>query len=220
MSLAESHSAPTTERQGQHVDGLGGLADIYDQAFNLVNWQRTLPVNLIDTAQQLAQHPTLWAFRETVTPESVGRALVRGIPDMCDRQALIDDITLLTDAFCCLLGCDAAGLRIEIVDRAACPRFHVDHVPCRLVTTYHGPATQWLEHDHADRTKLGRGNNGLPDNQSGLILPHGSIQSLQTGDVVLLKGEKWPFNQGGGLVHRSPSVDASTRRLVLTLDPM
>lgn len=219
MSLAESLTA-AIELNGQHVRDLEGFADIYDPTINLVNWQRTLPTEVSDCAALLVQHPSLWAFRESVSLSNVAQALARGIPEICDRQALIDDIEQLTDAYCCLFECEEVGLRIEVVDRASCPRFHVDHVLCRLVTTYHGPATQWLEHQHVDRSKLGRGNKGLPDDQSGLILTNGRVQSLNTGDVVLLKGEKWPLNEGGGLVHRSPSIEAPARRLVLTLDPL
>jgi len=38
----------------------------------------------------------------------------------------------------------AAGTRITTLDRAMCPRFHVDRVPVRLIVTWGGPGTQWL----------------------------------------------------------------------------
>tara|TARA_R110000782_G_scaffold50302_3_gene109162 strand:- start:127 stop:561 length:435 start_codon:yes stop_codon:yes gene_type:complete len=43
-------------------------------------------------------------------------------------------------------------------------------------------------------------------------------QSLQAGQVALLKGERWQGNEGRGLVHRSPPLVAGERRLLLTLD--
>ncbi|WP_297291060.1 DUF1826 domain-containing protein [Oceanicoccus sp.] len=33
-----------------------------------------------------------------------------------------------------------------------------------------------------------------------------------------MKGELWEGNEGAGLVHRSPSLSAGERRLLLTLD--
>ena len=99
-----------------------------------------------------------------------------------------------------------------------CPRFHVDRVPCRLVTTYAGKATQWLAHDRVDRSKLGPGSEGKPDAESGLYTNVEDIQQLQQGDVALLKGECWEGNEGAGLVHRSPQLTAGTGRLLLTLD--
>ena len=99
-----------------------------------------------------------------------------------------------------------------------CPRFHVDKIPCRLITTYHGVATDWLLHDVIDRGKLGAGNQGKPDEQSGLFNSLSDINRLKKGDVALLKGEGWYNNNGAGLVHRSPPVAEGERRLLLTLD--
>jgi hypothetical protein len=97
-----------------------------------------------------------------------------------------------------------------------CPRFHVDRIPCRLVTTYQGPATQWLTNAVADRSVLGHANGGLPDHKSGLYSHGDNVQQIKAGDVSLLKGELWEGNEGAGLIHRSPSTDFP--RLLLTLD--
>jgi hypothetical protein len=99
-----------------------------------------------------------------------------------------------------------------------CPRFHFDQVPCRLVTTYHGAATQWLPNYSVDRSKLGRGSNGQPDSASGLYSHEPDIKQLSSGDVALLKGERWSGNENSGLVHRSPVTSPDETRLLLTLD--
>lgn len=44
------------------------------------------------------------------------------------------------------------------------------------------------------------------------------IQKIGSGEVALLKGEKWHGNEGFGLIHRSPHLDPGERRLILTLD--
>lgn len=99
-----------------------------------------------------------------------------------------------------------------------CPRFHVDKVPCRLITTYYGIATQWLPQYLVDRTKLGAGCSGKTDEDSGLLLEPNAIQQLEAGQVALLKGENWLNNQNAGLVHRSPQPGEGEKRLLLTLD--
>jgi len=104
------------------------------------------------------------------------------------------------------------------LNKAMCPRFHVDQVPCRLVTTYHGVATQWLPNDLVDRSKLGRGSNGKPDSESGLYSHESDIEQLSSGDVALLKGERWSGNENAGLVHCSPVTSFNETRLLLTLD--
>jgi hypothetical protein len=102
-----------------------------------------------------------------------------------------------------------------------CPRFHFDRIPCRLITTYHGVATEWLPHQVVDRSKLGAGNQGKSDEKSGLFESANDICQLRKGDVGLLKGEFWHDNEGAGLVHRSPvqtDDSLSQSRLLLTLD--
>ena len=44
------------------------------------------------------------------------------------------------------------------------------------------------------------------------------IEQINTGEVALLKGEKWQGNEGAGLIHRSPALAPGERRLILTLD--
>jgi hypothetical protein len=99
-----------------------------------------------------------------------------------------------------------------------CPRFHIDKLGCRLVSTYQGPGTEWLSNDDVDRSKLGAGNMGLSDDVSGLYSQAADIQQVNKGDIVLLKGEGWYGNEGLGAVHRSPAVAPGEKRVVLTLD--
>ena len=73
---------------------------------------------------------------------------------------LSNDIAELVDMFCLLFGLNQAGIRLTVLNSAMCPKFHVDRVPCRLITTYHGIATEWLPHGLANRTKLGHGSQG------------------------------------------------------------
>jgi hypothetical protein len=70
----------------------------------------------------------------------------------------------------------------------------------------------------ADRSKLGTGNQGKPDELSGLFENASDIKQLNCGDVALLKGEIWDKNQGAGLIHRSPKLPNNLRRLLLTID--
>ncbi|MFD1383275.1 DUF1826 domain-containing protein [Rhodanobacter aciditrophus] len=219
MSLAQAFPI-TNNPKSEFVSELIGLAEIDRATINMVTWQREQSESLIGATKKLSDRSPHLNVREEVTPDSVSKALTRHLGKTDNLEPLINDISELTDAFCCLMGCDSVGLRLEVVDRASCPRFHVDQVVCRLITTYQGPATQWLAHQDADRSKLGRGNGGLPDEQSGLMTSTDQIQSIASGDVALLKGEGWPGNQGAGIIHRSPTIPAGEQRLVLTLDPI
>lgn len=196
------------------------LTDIYQEHTNIAIWQRSLAHALIEAANSILDtNPTLQASL-VVTPQEANAAVVKALGPTPRAATLSEDIAQLVDMFCCLFDLNRAGLRLTALDRAMCPRFHVDRVPCRLVTTYQGVATEWLPHQAADRSKLGIGNQGKPDEQSGLFNSATDIQQLCRGDVALLKGESWEGNQGAGLIHRSPQLPGETRRLLLTLDFM
>ena len=154
-----------------------------------------------------------------VKPKNVIEVLDSKIRTSKDSIYLSKDISDLVNIFCDLFNLDQVGLRLKILDHAMCPRFHVDMVQCRLITTYHGVATEWLQHSKVDRTKLGLGNKGRPDEESGIYQKSDDIEHLEEGHVALLKGESWSGNEGDGLVNRSPKVESvNKKRLLLTID--
>lgn len=198
------------------------LPHIYDQNTNIVIWQRDLEQALTNAVNTLISTNAIKPLELAVSPDDAFDKLVTALkPDDNNRDetdALCKDIALLVEMFCCLFDLKRAGLRLKILDKPMCPRFHVDKIPCRLVTTYQGVATQWLNHSDVERSKLGTGNLGKPDEESGLFKSLNNINQLNQGDVALLKGEYWDENEGAGLVHRSPPVAANEQRLLLTLD--
>lgn len=130
---------------------------------------------------------------------------------------LVEDIVNVVSMFSCLFELESIGFRLSALNKAMCPKFHVDRIPARLVTTFGGIGTEWLAHECVNRNMLGLGSKGLEDNESGIYLHDTDIQHLDTGDVAILKGELWEGNEQAGLVHRSPAVKEGETRLLLTL---
>ena len=194
------------------------LKDIYLENINMVTWQRTLSSSMKEASEKILKtNPTL-KLSKIVMPQETYSTVNDLLGSSEVSSMLSKDIAELVDMFCYLFGLNRVGLRLTALDGAMCPKFHVDRIPCRLITTYHGIATEWLPHDTADRTKLGHGSQGKPDNQSGLFKSSDAIQQLNQGEVALLKGESWRGNQGAGLIHRSPQLREEKSRLLLTLD--
>jgi hypothetical protein len=194
------------------------MTDVYREDTNIIVWQRDLSNEIESAVNFFINNNAVKSTMLTVTPQNTLDELCKafGIDDAV--VALYQDISLLVDMFCCLFELKGAGLRLTVLERAMCPRFHVDRIPCRLVTTYKGIATEWLEHSVIDRTKLGAGNKGKQDEDSGLFQNIHDINRLNTGDVALLKGENWSEEEGQGLVHRSPNIVQGECRLLITLD--
>ncbi|MEM7377087.1 MAG: DUF1826 domain-containing protein, partial [Pseudomonadota bacterium] len=189
----------------------------YKDDISIAVWQRQPSALLTDAVVGfLAANPTLSAT-VVVAPDTTRCALKDATRDTAPSQ-LADDIAELVDMFCCLFNLQRAGLRLATIDRAMCPRFHVDRMPCRLLTTYFGAATEWLPHHKVNQSRLGARSGGKPDAVSGLYQSPADIQQLNSGDVALIKGALWNDDASTGLVHRSPAVDSGENRLLLSLD--
>lgn len=206
------------------------LTQIYKDDITIAIWQRSLSENIDDYVQALlqsAQKPTL---KVVATPSKLLQELQRIFPESitinnntATNHEFLENINELLEMFSCLFDAETLGLRINTLERSMCPRFHVDHVPVRLVTTYGGAGTEWLPAAYADCSKLGRQAGGVVDENSGIICNAEAIQQLRTGDVALLKGENWEGNEGRGLIHRSPNCHLDDtghvqRRLLITCD--
>ena len=189
------------------------LADILDNGVNLALWQRQLPLHiaefgalLVSLNEPLAESLVVELDSEEAEPNLLG--LAAGCRDLEGYDGFIADVAWLVSAFACLLGAKRIGVRLRLLDKAMCPRFHVDHVPVRLITTYAGIGSQWLREGVMDRRQLSQAD----------AEPSERIEQIQCGEVALLKGTKWHGNEGHGLIHRSPALKADERRLILTLD--
>jgi hypothetical protein len=180
---------------------------------NLAVWQRQLPLHiaefgalLVALNEPLAESLVVELNSEDAVPNL--QDFASGSRDLEGYEGFIADVSWLVSAFACLLGAKRIGVRLRLLDKAMCPRFHVDHVPVRLITTYAGIGSQWLREGVMERRHLSQAS----------AEPEARIEQIHCGEVALLKGEKWHGNEGFGLIHRSPQLQADERRLILTLD--
>eukprot|EP00978_Attheya_sp_CCMP212_P040662 scaffold224296_cov63-Attheya_sp.AAC.1 len=126
-----------------------------------------------------------------------------------------------------------------------CPRWHVDHVPVRLVMSLVGPGCMYVTDESAiDRTALN--NLDLTDTQTAnhriVSSPHendndnsstssGCMDQAPDGTAVLLMGRAWQEEEEGiekrrhdtratplAAVHKSPELDLFEGRVLLTVD--
>jgi hypothetical protein len=194
------------------------LANIYQPLVNICVWQRQLTKPVANYADWLIKGEINYELRIILESDSVIDSILKALPDHNGLRALAEDVNLLVTMFADLFELKMVGIRLSILDKAMCPKFHTDNLPCRLVTTYTGSGTEWLPEVAVDRSKLVRGANGLSDAISGVYLNQNSIQQLKTGDVALLKGSGWLGNEDKAIVHRSPQLDMNEKRLILTLD--
>jgi hypothetical protein len=193
-----------------------GLTRIFAPEIQLAQWRRPPDTVIANWLEENAGNLGS-GLRQTIAPgqtPDLGR-----LPAGAGREALAADIVLLAEVLSELLDATTIGFRLEVVGQAMCPRLHVDRVGIRLLCTYRGPGTEWVEDASVDRRYLGAGAGGKPDDVSGLLLAGHRIEAIPPFAVALLKGNLWQGNDGRGIVHRSPALaDKDVPRVLLAMD--
>jgi hypothetical protein len=209
MSLANfvNSETITTAPTWRRVAELADLVEIFEPGVQICSWQRAIDPPINDYLSALNQTAEIQVI-ESLSPDS--QLKLNRLPEGVGRDALIDDLSFLGEIVCELMGCSEVGLRLARVGRAMCPGWHIDRTSIRLVSTYQGPGTEWLEDQGVERGNL----------DAECHREKTAVQAA-TGEIVLLKGALWQENEAFGAVHRSPGLvpDASLRTLV-TLDPL
>lgn len=195
-----------------HTDTAARLEQIKEPGRELVIWRRELPLclrhwlNGLDAGAlpdlRLLAH--LSDFNDALTTELDHQRIACGAP----RAMLVADIVQLAKTFHGLTAHtprEPIDVRIEALNHNACWKFHRDNVEARLLTTYRGSGTQWIDPAFSDRALEEQ------DTYSG------PIENMVAGDVGIFRGRC--AGDGAGIVHRSPPIAGTGEtRLLLCLD--
>jgi hypothetical protein len=110
------------------------------------------------------------------------------------RARLADDIFGLVCGMLEVFDWPKVEVRLDLADTQSCPKFHCDNVLVRLVTTYAGPGTEYIETEAPD-----------------------AVHRAAPGSLVFLKGHRHPTH-GDAILHRSPPVRPGTLRFSVAID--
>lgn len=179
------------------------LEDILNENVAIAIWQREPPAGMSTLAMDRVSDVRLHSSLPEL-PAALSNALdAAGYGQRIARHALLTDILALAHRFAAILSVATVEIRLQRVDNDACRKFHADYVSARLITTYLGEGTQWLEAADPDDC-----DHPAPD----------TIRQLAPGDVGLFKGRHW--SPPAPAVHRSPPIEGSgTVRLLLVINP-
>jgi hypothetical protein len=186
------------------------LTRIFDTQIKLCIYKRAMNTGVQEYVAFLQQiYQDLRITQAMSLNQSVG-LLSESLPQHRCRQYFIDDVLMVTEMFVDLFGLEQVGFRLCMLNKAMCPRFHTDKVPCRLITTYSGKGTEWLDSRSVSPEMLEVYNEKPACTDF--------VRRLSPGDISLFKGDAWSENSDPGVVHRSPALNADETRLLLTLD--
>ncbi len=195
-------------------DQLGDFAAIYDEDVELISVTRPQAGACEAVSERLIssrQAPEL-RWMQTAGDRDASANALPGTLDTEARSVLVDQIAEAGEVLSELMDCETIGIRLLTLASPMCPRFHVDHVPCRLLITLSGAGTEWICNSDVDWDVFANLDTMAPP-----VKASGEIRQMATGNWSLLKGGAW--NDGfKGIVHRSPH--GSGERLLLSLDPV
>lgn len=196
------------------------ISRILDRDTNVLVVRRALSEHRVAAFRRATRSP--WEKRITLDMEKLDNgiaALVESVADDEARAYLETEIEHWARRFSDLVEQRHLAASLASVATDMCRKFHTDWVGLRLLCTLLGPATEWIDDADVDRSCLGRLDLGLDDANRAILRPGARVQHTVPGDIILLKGDAWPGNEGRGAVHRSPPIeDLGEKRLLLKLD--
>ena len=195
-------------------DQLANFASIYDEDVEIVSVTRPQANSCAAISKRLIHSRQVPELR-WVQPADDLDAPASVLPTTIDsdvHSVLCDQIAEASEMLGELMDCDRVGVRLETLNAPMCPRFHVDHIPCRMLITLSGVGTEWIPNGEVNWSVFDNLETTVPPIQANR-----EIQRLTTGNWSLLKGGAWR-DGFRGVVHRSPHDVGE--RLLLALDPV
>ena len=127
------------------------------------------------------------------------------------KKWVVDLVEVFTDLF----DSRYVGLRIAGHNTPMCPKFHVDHVPIRLIQALSGPGCDWFDDPKYFSVSESKELELKQWIDRAQCSSNNMISQAPSGSVVIMKGTKWKRDTTP-VIHRSPKHEIP--RLVLTLD--
>lgn len=185
------------------------LSEIRKSGVQMAIWQRRLSADL-QAWLELLDVACLPDLRILVRPSDLKSALGEllnecSMPDDEMRLTFVEDIDKLVSLFAEITRKEYVDVRLQSIDNDACWKFHRDTVKMRLLTTYVGPSTEWVNQRDAEEALF---------NQKDY---QGLIERFHQHEVGIFKGSE--YDDGNGIVHRSPPIAGKDcNRLLLCLN--
>ncbi len=143
--------------------------------------------------------------------EEVFEVLDEDLPNSsydANKGYFINDVVRLSELFFKRTKSKKIRLKIEIVKTDMCRLFHVDNYRQRLLCTYKGPGTEWLNNSNVNRKGLGKGCN------ESIVRNFDKVNKASEFEVLLLRGLKYGRDHLG-IVHRSPPIENQSKKRIL-----
>lgn len=190
------------------------LDEIRSGAVNLAIWERENRWSQAARELLLAPSPIRMDLKAPNVPLVADVLSAHGVGEV---MPLAEDVVFLASIFGRTAGTRHPRVRLERVDDDGCALFHADSLRIRLLCTYAGAGTEWLEEDNVNRDQLGLRGRTLDQANAEIVRDGAAIRRISTGAVAIFTGRA--HEAVPPLVHRSAPVSAAREsRIRLCID--
>ena len=183
------------------------LAAILDDDVGIVEIGGAVPAEVSDYARALIDEQALPGPLEARCRPGEAQSCTRRLANLSGRASFTAWLDRWLPSYAAVNDVKEVGIRVSHLRASMCPRFHVDMVPTRLITTLAGPGTEWIRPEYVSQDANGRIEQAVdPD----------VIERLESGAIGMLKGAAFDEARFPGIVHRSPP--GGQDRVVVTFD--
>ena len=209
------------EASKSHILNCKQLQDfkaINHKNYNIATLKREPMFDFSNLLTQLTSDSSLH-YQETAGKEKLIRNLMNfitslGIKPNDELAYLIEDIEQLVSLFSKVANTKKVNLLLSVVNTNMCEIFHTDINELRLLCTYKGKGTLWVDNSNVNWHEM----NCCKTNEA-LIKDQSKIHEAEPFEVLILKGALHEFNNSHAVLHRSPTIEETEQnRLLLRLD--
>ena len=132
-------------------------------------------------------------------------------------RALAADMDRLSRLFSEIAKTIHPRVRLERVEDDGCAIFHADSLKIRMLCTYAGAGTEWLENSNVRRDELGSRGRSIGKTNAAIVIDPAKIRHIPAWHVAVFTGRGREGTPA--LIHRSaPVATSSDYRLRLCID--
>lgn len=199
-----------TKEQSSHVIGESpaGLSAIRKTGVNMAVWRRGADVRCESAIRALlAARYAVALDQDPASAAQIGAEIQSLVGRHCDSRsarALAADVWNLVGIFCGLADTNHARVRLERIEDDGCLLFHADTLRLRMLCTYAGPGTEWVENENARFDELGLRARSIEETNRAIVIDETRIRHVSPWHVAVFSGrlrEDTP-----PLIHRSAPV--------------
>lgn len=127
---------------------------------------------------------------------------------------LYEDIKTLLECYTELTNVEDYEFLLSTINDNMCSKFHYDMNRLRLLCTYSGPGTLWVDNSNVNWTAIHEHQTN-----DAIVVDEKKTHQAQAGSIVILKGAQYNKSEIPPVVHRSPTIEGSNKtRLLVRID--